>query len=182
MGATRSLACGRHPELSLWAPPGAYRSRTRFAYNLPVTRTPKESMDQFRTRVKHLEKPSRTSPMYGRVGWPLLLIGLLIWLVTFLIPGTPFLVSILALVLSGAGGAAIALSFVSAHSEGVEGTERERCIRERSVVSRCLYLEGKVPDGRGIVGRCRLYEFDMVDLPYCLYCREYKPSKGKPEV
>lgn len=120
--------------------------------------------------------------MYSKIGWPLLAAGALLWLILLLIPGHFFLTSLLALLLIGAGAGAISMSFVSAHSEGVEESERARMIRERNELERCLYLEGQVPDGKGKVGRCRLYEFDMIDLPYCIYCREYTPSKGEPEV
>ena len=147
-----------------------------------VPHRPKESLDQLRARVKGLEKPSRTSPLYSKLGWPLLAAGALLWLILILIPGHHFLSSLLALLLIGSGVAAIAMSFVSAHSEGVEETERARLIRERNEIARCLYLEGKIPDGKGLVGRCRLYDFDMVDLPYCIYCREYTASKGEPKV
>ena len=144
--------------------------------------SPKESLEQLRARVERLEKPSLTSPLFSRVGWPLLGVGLIIWLAALILPRSHFIAYLLGLIFVGSGLVAVVMSFISAHSEGVEETEHKRRIREKSVVARCLYLEGKVPDGKGTVGRCRLYEFDMVDYPYCLYCKEYAPSKGEPEV
>jgi hypothetical protein len=147
-----------------------------------VSHKPQESLDRLRDRVERLQKPSLTSPLYFKLGWPLLAVGVLLWLVVLVVPEVPPLLSILALLLIAAGAIAIAMSVVSAHSEGVEESERARLIRERTLLERCLYLEGNVPDGKGKVGRCRLYDFDMVDLPYCLYCREYTSPKGEPEV
>ena len=164
------------PTDDLW--PDAFRSRI---IPLVPNRT-QESLPQLRARVRRLEMPSRTSPTYSKVGWPLLGAGVLLWIVLLLIPGHHFLLSILALILIGVGVSSVATSFVSAHSEDVEEAERARLIRERDDLERCLYLEGKVPDGKGRVGRCRRYEFDMVDLPYCIYCREYTPSRGEPDV
>ena len=143
---------------------------------------PKEPLDQFRHRVTRLEVPRLTSNLYSKAGWPIFGIGVVLWLIQLLVTGIRFLPSLLALLLIGLGAASVAMSLFSAQSEGVEEAERARRIRERSSSVRCLYLEGKVPDGKGAVGWCRLYEFDMVDLPYCLYCKEYVPSKGSPEV
>lgn len=120
--------------------------------------------------------------MFSKAGWPLLGVGLIVWLVEVFTPGFQIILAILAAGLIGAGVMAVAMSFFSAHSEGVESSEKERKIRDRSTIARCLYLEGSVPDGKGKVGRCRLYEFDLVDLPYCVYCREYVPVKGSPEI
>ncbi len=149
---------------------------------IPVPHRPKESLDRFRARVQSLETPRPTSPIYAKVGWPVLAVGAILWLIETILPGHQFLMAIGAIVFIGLGVASIATSIFSAHSEGVEESERARRIRERNLISRCVYLEGNVPDGKGRVGRCRLYEFDMVDLPYCLYCREYAPMKGSPEV
>jgi hypothetical protein len=142
----------------------------------------KESLEHFRTRVAKLEKPSDTSPLYAMLGWPMLALGLLFWIVDFIIPGSRFILSFLGAFGVLAGIAALIMSYVSEHSEGIEGKEHDKVIRERSGVSRCLYLEGKVPDGKGIVGHCRLYEFDMIEYPYCIYCREFTTPKGNPEV
>ncbi len=153
-----------------------------FPYNLHVPHRPRESLEQFQERVRRLEKPYLTSPMYSRAGWPALGLGVLLWLIEIILPGSQLLSAFIGLVLIGAGVGAIIMSLISAHSEGVEESERARLIRERDSLSRCLYLEGKVPDGKGNVGRCRLYEFDMVDYPYCIYCKEYTASEGEPEV
>jgi hypothetical protein len=137
---------------------------------------------ELKQRAKQLETPRPTSPLFSKAGWPLLGVGLVLTLVEIVIPHTNFLLLALAAILLVAGIFAVAMSLFSAHSEGLEETERSRRIRERSTSARCLYLEGLVPDGKGSVGRCRLYEFDMVDLPYCLYCKEFAPAKGNPEV
>jgi len=129
-----------------------------------------------------LEMPRPTSTLFSRAGWPLLGIGVIFWIAEIFMPRPHFLVVIPAIGFVGLGVVAVAISFFSAHSEGVEESERARRIRDRSTSARCLYLEGNVPDGKGTVGRCTLYQFDMVDLPYCLYCKEYSPVKGSPEV
>jgi hypothetical protein len=147
-----------------------------------VTDKPKESLDQLRARVKSLERPNLTSPLYSKIGWPFLILGILLWIVIPFTPGGNLLMALLGTLVLVVGVYGVAMSFMSAHSEGVEENERARLIRERSVVSKCLYLEGKVPDGKGDVGRCRYYEFDMVDMPYCIYCRQYTPTKGEPRV
>jgi len=147
-----------------------------------VEEKPRESLDSLKKRVAELEKLKPTSPIFTIIGWPLLGLGILLWFVLLFLEGQNYLVSILALAMIGGGAAMIVISFLSQHSESVEYKEKQRQIRERSDTARCLYLEGKMPDGRGSVGRCRLYEFDMTDLPYCLYCKEYRPSKGNPEV
>ncbi len=108
--------------------------------------------------------------------------GILFWLIEIFMPESPFILTVFATIGVLAGIFSIVLSFISEHSEGVEGKERDRLIRERTGVARCLYLEGKVPDGRGLVGRCRLYDFDMINHPYCIYCGEYSSSEGKPDV
>lgn len=142
----------------------------------------KESLEHFRDRVAKLEKPTETSRLYATLGWPMFGLGLLFWVADFFTPGSRLVLTFLGTfgVLGGIG--ALIMSYVSEHSEGIEGKERGRLIRERSGTARCLYLEGKVPEGKGTVGRCRLYEFDMVDYPYCIYCREYKASEGDPDV
>jgi len=129
-----------------------------------------------------LEKPSLTSPFYAKVGWPVLIAGGVIWLGTLILPGSQFVAALLSAVLMAFGATAVVMSFMSEHSEGIEDKEKSRRIRDRSVVSKCMYLEGKVPDGKGLVGRCRLYEFDMTEYPYCIYCKEYTSSQGVPEV
>jgi len=147
-----------------------------------VTGKPPETLDQLRTRVRKLDKPNLTSPIYSKVGWPFLGLGLLFWLISIFSPGGNFLLALLGTLLLFVGGYSVVMSFMSAQSEGVEVTERSRLIRERNVVSRCLYLEGRIPDGKGNVGRCTYYEFDMTDLPYCIYCKAYTPNKGNPNV
>ncbi len=108
--------------------------------------------------------------------------GIISWLIEIFTPGSQFILTVFATIGVLAGIFSIVMSFISEHSEGVEGKERDRLIRERTGVARCLYLEGKVPDGRGLVGRCRLYDFDMINHPYCIYCGEYSSSEGKPDV
>jgi hypothetical protein len=120
--------------------------------------------------------------MYWKIGWPMVAVGAVLWFFEAFLPGTQFFMGLGAIVFLGAGAASVGIGVFSAHSEGVEKNEKERRIRDRSKTLRCLYLEGNVPDGKGTVGRCRLYEFDMVDMPYCLYCREYTASKGTPRV
>ncbi|MFH1676474.1 MAG: hypothetical protein ABIC40_05560 [bacterium] len=148
----------------------------------PSDDKPGESLDQLKKRVERLEKPNPTSQLYARFGWPITGIGVLIWIVQAFMPGNHFFLSILSLILIGLGASLVAVSFVSAHSEGVEKSEKERRIREKNKVSRCLYLEGNISEGKGSVGRCTLYEFDMVDYPYCVYCREYTATKGSPKM
>ena len=92
-------------------------------------------------------------------------VGLVFWLVVLLTSHLNFFTLIIAVILVGGGALAVVLSFFSLHSEGIEIRERARKIRDRSTIARCIYLEGSVPDGKGIIGRCRLYEFDMIDLP-----------------
>jgi hypothetical protein len=147
-----------------------------------VTGQPKESLDRFKRRVAYLEKPTQTSPLFSKVGWPMLGFGILFWLIEIFTPDSQFILTVFATIGVLAGIFSIVMSFISEHSEGVEGKERDRLIRERTGVARCLYLEGKVPDGRGLVGRCRLYDFDMINHPYCIYCGEYSSSEGKPDV
>ncbi|MCX6646094.1 MAG: hypothetical protein NTY09_07035 [bacterium] len=151
-------------------------------YNYIVPKQLKETLDQFRERVSKIEKPTQTSPLYAKLGWPMLGLGLVFLLFDFFAPGSYFILSFLGSlgVLGGIG--ALAMSYISEHSEGVEGRERDKLIRERSATSRCLYLEGKVPEGKGTMGRCRLYEFDMADYPYCIHCKEYTSPKGNPNV
>jgi hypothetical protein len=108
--------------------------------------------------------------------------GVLVWLLTIFLPGSQFVAALLSALLIAIGAVAVVMSFLSEHSEGIEGTEKARKIRDRGVVSKCLYLEGKIPDGKGKVGHCRLYDFDMSEYPYCIYCKEYKPGKGVPDV
>ncbi|MCK4719819.1 hypothetical protein KAU08_04130, partial [bacterium] len=133
-------------------------------------------------RVAYLEKPTQTSPLFSKVGWPMLVAGIFFWLIELFMPGSQFILTVIATIGVLAGIFSSVMSFISEHSEGVEGKERVRLIRERTGVARCLYLEGKVPDGRGLVGRCRLYDFDMINHPYCIYCGEYSSSEGKPDV
>lgn len=147
-----------------------------------MTGQPKESLDRFKRRVAYLEKPTQTSPLFSKVGWPMLGIGIFCWLIELFTPDSQFVLTVFATIGVLAGIFSIVMSFISEHSEGVEGRERDRLIRERTGVARCLYLEGKVPDGRGLVGRCRLYDFDMINHPYCIYCGEYSSSAGKPDV
>jgi hypothetical protein len=139
-------------------------------------------LQELKDRSKQLSIPRPTSPLYSKAGWPLLGVGVIFWIIEVILPHGSFFVLIFALIFVGAGTMSVAMSMFSAHSEGVEENERVRRIRDRSTSARCLYLEGSVPDGKGTVGRCRLYEFDMVDLPYCLYCAEYTPAKGNPSV
>mgnify|MGYP005620595223 CR=1 FL=1 len=153
-----------------------------FGIIIIVSGQPSESLDKLRARVRDLETPRPTSPIYWKIGWPMLAVGALLWFIEEFLPGPQYLMAICAFLFLAMGAASVGIGAYSAHSEGVEQTEKERRIKERSKNSRCLYLEGNVPDGKGIVGRCRLYEFDMVDLPYCLYCREYTPQKGSPNV
>ena len=141
-----------------------------------------ESLDQLKKRVERLEKPNPTSYLYAKFGWPITSAGALIWIIQAFMTGSHFFLSIISLLLIGLGAALVAVSFVSAHSEGVEKSERERRIREKNKVSRCLYLEGNISEGKGSVGRCTLYEFDMVDYPYCIYCKEYTATKGSPNM
>ncbi len=147
-----------------------------------MTRETRENLQNFRNRVERLEKPALTSPFYSKIGWPVLIAGGLIWLITVVLPGSQFIPALMSAVLIAIGAVSVVMSYLSEHSEGIEETEKSKRIRDRSNVAKCLYLEGKVPDGKGIVGRCRLYEFDMTDLPYCIYCREYTSSKGEPDV
>lgn len=155
---------------------------SRMPYNYPVPRQVKEPLDRFMERVARIEKPGKTSPLYAMLGWPMLGLGLVFLLVDFFAPGGRLILSFLGAFGVIGGIAALLMSYINEHSEGIEGRERDKLIRERSTTLRCLYLEGKVPEGRGTMGRCRLYEFDMIDHPFCIYCREYTSSKGNPEV
>ncbi len=143
---------------------------------------PQESLENLRERVGKLETPRLTSPTYSRFGWPMVAIGAILWFIDTLLEGVQIAVGLGAIVFLAIGGYAVATSIFSAHSENVEKEERDRRIRERSKIMRCIYLEGNVPDGKGMVGQCKLYDFDMVDLPCCLYCKEYSPTKGSPKV
>jgi hypothetical protein len=109
-------------------------------------------------------------------------VGFVFWLIVILTNHLNFFTLILAIILIGGGALAVFLSFLSAHSEDIEGKERARKIHVRSMSARCIYLEGAVPDGKGTIGHCRLYNFDMIGLPYCIYCQEYTPGKGNPNV
>lgn len=151
-----------------------------------MTGAPKETLANFRKRVADMEKPTRTSPAFKWSGIVVLLLALFCLLQGMLNPVIPRWMTWsyigLGLILLIVGGILLAVKFMSDHSEDVEGQERKEKISERSGRTRCVYLEGNVPDGRGVVGRCRLYEFDMVEHPYCLYCHEYHPRTGSPDV
>lgn len=142
----------------------------------------RQSFEELKDYTRRMETHRPTSPMFSWVGWPLLSVGLLVWLIAILNQKSPFILYALAAVLVIAGLSSVFISFISANSEAVEEKERLRKIRERSTSAKCIYLEGSVPEGKGTIGRCRLFEFDMVDLPYCLYCKEYQPLSGNPQV
>jgi len=147
-----------------------------------VPENPRESLDAFRSRVEKLESTTPTSPLLFKIGWPVLAVGLVIWIICLFLPGAQFFTSLFSLALIGLGLLLVGMSYVSSHSEGVEKSERARRIKDRNSNRRCIHLEGNVPEGKGSVGRCRHYEFDMVDYPYCIYCREYSPGKGSPKM
>ena len=155
-------------------------------YNLVMQNTRKESLADLKTRVKNLEKPMSTSPVFKGLAIPILIAALLCWVFAAFSPGlsTPMTVLLIVsgLLLFVLGIIAVYMKYVNEHSETMETSQREQKIKERSSSSRCIYLEGKVSDSKGTVGRCRLYDFDMIEYPYCIYCKEYNPVKGNPDL
>lgn len=141
-----------------------------------------ENLEQLQTRVRKLEVNYNTSTLFSTLGWSCLGIGTVIWTLVLFTGGGKFFPSLLSLALTAVGASLVALSFFASHSEKVESAERQRRIREKNTVNRCLYLEGNVPEGKGSIGRCQLYDFNMADYPYCIYCREYSPSMGSPKI
>jgi hypothetical protein len=144
--------------------------------------SPKENLENLKARVRKLEKPNRSSPVSGRIAWPLTWAGLLFIVIHFFSPGGAYALLVFGSILLCAGIFFLVVHFTSAKSEEIEAEDKAKRIRERSGSKRCIYLEGKIPDGKGTIGRCRRYEFDMVEHPYCLYCREYTTGKGSPRV
>jgi len=155
-------------------------------YNSRVTGVPKENLEHFKKRVESLEKKTSTAPVLKWTGIAILIFALLSFMQSAFNPVIPvwmtWAFAVLGMILVVVGSVVIAGKFLSDHSEGVEEQERKFNIRERSGRARCVYLEGRVPDGKGIVGRCKLYEFDMIEYPYCLYCDEYRAMGGSPDV
>ena len=139
-----------------------------------------EPLDEFQKRVQSLERSRSTSQLFMKVALPLLAFGAIFWIIDFFMTKPNFLVFILAVILVAFGALAYILSLLSAHSESIEESERARRIRHLSTVARCIYLEGSVPDGKGAVGFCLLYQLTLVDYPYCIYCKEYTHPQGPP--
>jgi Ca2+/Na+ antiporter len=137
------------------------------------TEPPKENLPQFKARVKQVESRRYMSGSLLKYVWPSL--------------GLTFLFLILNLfkqlncwwTLVGAFFIAVAiisvyLWFQFKKAEEFEERLRAERIRDMNGSLKCIYLEGKVPDGSGKIGKCVLYGFTLDAHPYCIYCYEHR--------
>ena len=137
------------------------------------TEPPKENLPQFKARVAQVESRRFMSGSLLKYVYPS--IGLA---VLFLVMS---LFKQLSCWWTFAGAIFIAVAIVTAYlwfqfrkAEEFEERLRGQRIRDMNGPLKCIYLEGKVPDGSGKIGKCVLYGFTLDAHPYCIYCHEHR--------
>jgi len=136
----------------------------------------KEPWDDFQKRVIALEK-GHARPIF--CGWfegaviasviGLIIIGLYNFAVR------AFWIYFIGALLFGCGIAIIIMLHLVKLGTSAEIKARLRLIEERGKIARCIYLNGSLPsDENSEKGFCNLYNQNLEDYPYCIYCKNYK--------
>ena len=136
---------------------------------------PREELSHFKGRVKAVESRRKVASFYLYITIPSAAMALAL-LIASLAVKLNCLLTILGIILVVITAAGFYMWFHFKQAEEFEETRRGDRIREMNGQGKCVYLEGKVPDGSGKIGKCILYGFTLDDLPYCIYCREYRPK------
>lgn len=143
------------------------------------TEPPKENLPQFKARVAQVESRRHMSGCLLKIVCPAIGLAALFLVIS--------LFKQLSCWWNLAGAFFIAVAIATAYlwfqfkkAEEFEERLRGQRIRDMNGALKCTYLEGKVPDGSGKIGKCVLYSFTLDAHPYCIYCYEHRAKlKGE---
>ena len=134
---------------------------------------PKEELPHFKARVKAIESRRKVAIVYLIIALPSVALAV-IFLITSLIWQLRCLWNLVGIILLLVTAGSLYMWFHFKKAEEFEDERRRERIREMNGPGKCAYLEGKVPDGTGKIGKCILYDFTLDSYPYCIYCNEYR--------
>ncbi len=138
---------------------------------------PKEDLPHFKTRVAAIEKRRHAATFYLIIAIPFGAIAIILLIANlFGFRGGCLLIFLGVISICFTAGS-LYLYYHFKQAEEFEEKRRSERIREFNGTAKCIYLDGKVPDGSGKIGKCVLYGFTLDELPFCIYCGEYRPRK-----
>ncbi len=138
---------------------------------------PKENLPMFKNRVKQVESRRHLSGSLIKYVYPSIGLAAL-FLVINAFKKLSCLWTFAGLVFLFIAVVTTYLWYQFRKAEEFEEKLRGQRIRDMNGVLKCIYLEGKVPDGSGKIGKCVLYGFTLDAYPYCIYCHEHRPKPG----
>lgn len=138
---------------------------------------PKEELSHFRNRVRAVESRRKAASFYLVITIPSAALALVL-LIASLVTTLSCLLTIVGIILVGVAVGSFYMWFQLKQAEEFEEKRRRDRIREMNGPGKCMYLDGSIPDGSGKIGKCILYGFTLDDLPYCIYCREYRTKQA----
>jgi len=142
------------------------------------TEPPKENLPQFKARVAQVESRRFMSGSLLKYVFPSICLAV-IFLIMSLFKQLSCWWTLAGAIFIAASIVTVYLWFQFKKAEEFEERLRGQRIRDMNGALKCIYLEGKIPDGSGKIGKCVLYGFTLDAHPYCIYCHEHRvKTKG----